>query len=65
LLGTSTKIYLNFIINLCMHSCYHIKLDIRDVEDSKSNIECVSVELQIGDKTVNLSIADIRTIDEG
>jgi hypothetical protein len=48
-----------------MHSCYHIKLDIRDVEDSKSNIECVSVELQVGDKTVNLSIADIRTIDEG
>jgi hypothetical protein len=48
-----------------MHSCYHIKLNIRDVEDCKSDIKCVSVELQVGNQTVNLSIPDIRTIDEG
>jgi hypothetical protein len=55
--------YLNFMISLCLLP-YRL-FDIRDVEDSKSDIECVSVELQVGNQTVNLSIADIRTIDEG
>jgi hypothetical protein len=39
--------------------------NIRDVEDCKSDIECVSVEFEVGDQAIDFGVTDVTTIDEG